>query len=84
MARVVPRIVASLAAYDLKNIQPGTADRAMKVKRDPTFPDTATPARIQVIAVMFSFGPKPAGGQLEWQTKTKETFDFAALAAMLR
>jgi hypothetical protein len=33
---------------------------------------------------MFSFGPKPAGAQLEWQTKVKESFDFAALAAMLR
>lgn len=84
MARVVPRIVDSLATYDLTNIQPGPAERAMKVKRDPGFPDMATPNRIQVIAVMFSFGPKPAGAQLEWQTKTKESFDFAALAAMLR
>jgi hypothetical protein len=56
----------------------------MKVKRDPTFPDMATPNRIQAIAVMFSFGPKPAGAQLAWQTKTKESFDFAALATMLR
>jgi hypothetical protein len=84
MARATPRILDSLAAFDLTNIQPGPAGRAMKVKRDPTFPDMSTPNRIQVIAVMFSFGPKPAGAQLEWQTKVKESFDFAALAAMLR
>ncbi len=84
MARTAPRILESLAVYDLKNIQPGSAERAMKVKRDPTFPDAATPDRIQVIAVMLSFGPKPVGAQLDWQAKTKESFDFAALAALLR
>jgi alpha-tubulin suppressor-like RCC1 family protein len=84
MARVAPRIMDSLAAYDLQNIQPGPAERAMKVTRDPAFPDMSTPNRIQVIAVMFSFGPKPTGAQLDWQTKVKESFDFAALAAMLR
>lgn len=84
MARVVPRIVDSLATYDLTNIRPGPAERAMKVIRDPSFPDMSTPNRIQVIAVMFSFGPKPTGAQLEWQRKVKESFDFAALAAMLQ
>jgi hypothetical protein len=84
MARTVPLIVDAMANYDLKNLQPGTADRAMKAKRDPSFPDMSAPNRIQVIAVMFSFGPKPAGALLDWQTKTKESFDFAALAAMLQ
>ncbi|MEO6010153.1 MAG: hypothetical protein ABIU38_19055, partial [Vicinamibacteraceae bacterium] len=84
MTRVVPRIMESLAAYDLQNIKPGPAERAMKMKRDPAFLDAAALNRIQVIAVMFSFGPKPTGAQLEWQAKTKESFDFAALAAMLR
>jgi alpha-tubulin suppressor-like RCC1 family protein len=84
MTRVVPRIMASLAAYDLQNIQPGPAERAMKVKRDPAFPDMSTPNRIQAIAVRLSFGPKPAGAQLDWQTKAIESFDFASLAAMLR
>jgi alpha-tubulin suppressor-like RCC1 family protein len=84
MTRAAPRIMDSLAAYDLTNIQPGTADQAIKVKRDPSFPDMSTPNRVQAIAVMFSFGPKPTGAQLEWQTKVKESFDFAALAAMLR
>jgi hypothetical protein len=84
LARTVPLLIDAMATYDLKNLQPGSADRAMRAKRDPAFPDPSSPNRIQVIAVMFSFGPKPTGAQLEWQTKTKETFDFAALAAMLQ
>lgn len=82
MNRVAPRLIDALAQYDLKNIQPGPADRAMKAKRDPAFPDASN--RIQVIAVLFSFGPNPTGPQLEWRTKVIESFDFAALAAMLR
>ena len=73
-----------LATFELQNLRPGDAAQALKVKRDPAFPDYATPNRIQVIAVLFSFGPQPAGAQLDWQTKVKESFDFAALAAMLR
>ena len=84
MARTVPLILDAMATYDLTNLQPGPADRAMKAKRDPSFPDASTPNRIQVIAVLFSFGPRPAGAQLDWQTRTKESFDFAALAAMLQ
>ena len=84
LARTVPLIMDAMATYDLKNLQPGPADKAMRVKRDPAFPDTSTPNRIQVIAIVFSFGPKPTGAQLDWQTKTKESFDFAALAAMLQ
>lgn len=37
-----------------------------------------------LLAVAFSFGPKSIGAQLDWQTRTKASFDFAALAAMLR
>ena len=77
-------MIDAMASYDLKNLQPGPAERAMRAKMDPTFPDMSAPNRIQVIAVMFSFGPKPAGVQLDWQTKTRESFDFAALAAMLK
>ena len=84
MARTVPLILDAMATYDLTNLRPGPPDRAMKAKRDPSFPDPSTPNRIQVIAVMFSFGPRPTGAQLDWQTRTKESFDFAALAAMLQ
>ena len=77
-------MIDAMAAYDLKNLQPGPAERAMQAKRDPSFPDRSAPNRIQIIAVTFSFGPKPAGAQLDWQNKTKESFDYAALAAMLK
>lgn len=83
-ARSAPLALDRMAAYDLANLQPGPAERAMRVKRDPSFPNMSEPNRIQVIAVMFSFGPKPAGAQLEWQTKVKESFDLAALAALLQ
>ncbi len=84
MARTAPVILDKMAHYELTNLQPGTADRAMRAKRDPSFPDPSTPNRVQVIVVLFSFGPRPAGAQLEWQAKVKETFDFAALAALLQ
>ena len=83
MERTVPLILDRMAMFDLTNLQPGSAERAMKVKRDPSFPDPSLPNRIQVIAVMMSFGPKPAGAVLDWQTKTKQSFDFAALANLL-
>lgn len=83
MDRTVPLILDKMAMFDLSNLQPGSAERAMKVKRDPSFPDPSSPNRIQVIAVMFGFGPRPTGAVLEWQTKTRESFNFAALAAML-
>jgi hypothetical protein len=56
----------------------------MRFKPDPTFPDTSTPDRIQVITIAFSQDPDPR--QVErraWQQRVKETFDFAALAALL-
>ncbi len=83
-ARTVPLILDRMADAELKNLQPGPAGRAIKVKRDPSFPDTKAPNRIQVITVMLSFGPKPAGAQLDWQNKVTSSFDFAALAAMLQ
>jgi hypothetical protein len=83
MARVAPLIVDALATYDLTKLGPGPAERAMRAKPDPAFPNAATPNRIQVITVMLSFGPKPAGAQLDWQTRAIAAFDFAGLAALL-
>ena len=84
LARSVPLILDAMAAYDLKNLQPGPAERAMRVKRDPAFPETSAPNRVQVIAIAFSFGPKPTGAQLDWQTRTKQSFDYSALAALIK
>ena len=70
------------AQYELTNLKPGTADAAMSFKRDPSFPDVSSPNRIQVITVMFSFDSDPAAKA--WGARVKETFDFAALAALLK
>ena len=73
------------AQYDLTNLTPGSADNAMSFKRDPSFPDFTNPNRVQVITVAFSYDPDPK--QVErraWQTRVKETFDFAALAALIK
>ncbi len=83
-ARIVPLILDQTANAELRNLQPGPAERAIKVKRDASFPDMKTPNRIQVITVMLSFGPKPARAQLDWQNQVTSSFDFAALAAMLQ
>lgn len=84
MARVAPRLLDARARFDLENIQPGPAERAMRIKPDPAFPDPKAPNRVQVIAVRLSFGPKPAGAQADWQAKATAAFDFAALAALLQ
>jgi hypothetical protein len=83
-ARTVPLILDQMANAELRNLQPGSAERAVKVKRDRSFPDMKAPNRIQVITVMLSFGPKPAGAQLDWQNKVTSSFDFATLAALLQ
>jgi hypothetical protein len=72
------------AQYELTNLRPGAAAHAMSVKRDPSFPDFADPNRIQVITVLFSEDPDPQqAARRAWQTRVKETFDYAALAALL-
>jgi alpha-tubulin suppressor-like RCC1 family protein len=85
MESVSNRMSDLRAQYDLTNLKPGTADAAMSFKRDPAFPDFADPNRIQVITVAFSYDPDPK--QVErraWQTRVKETFDYAALAALIK
>lgn len=84
LARLAPRTLEAMAAYDLTNIQPGPAERAMKVKYDPTFPDASALNSVQAIAVSLSFGPKPTGAQLDWKTKAIEGLDLPALAALIR
>jgi hypothetical protein len=82
---VTPRMADLRAQYELTNLKPGAADQAISVTRDPAFPDPADPNRIQVISVLISHDPDPK--QVErraWQTRIKETFDFAALAALIK
>lgn len=85
MEKAGPLIAAASARYYLTNLQPGPADRAISFKPDPAFMDTGRTDRVQMIAVSFSEDPDPK--QVErraWQKRVKETFDFAALAALLK
>jgi len=76
------RMAELRAQYDLTNLKPGAADNAMSYKRDPAFPDFTNPNRIQVITVTFSLETDPA--RRAWQTRVKETFDFAGLARLVK
>jgi hypothetical protein len=85
LEKASPLMDDARAQYDLTNLKPGDAEHAMSVKADPTFPDFTTPNRIQVITVLFSFGVDPKSATMaEWAQKTKESFDFSALVALLR
>ena len=85
MERVSPLISDALAQYQLVSLKPGDRDRAIAFKPDPSFPNYAEPNRIQLITVMFSQDPDPKQTvRRAWQQKAKETFDFAALAALLK
>ena len=85
MERAAPLITEALAAYDLANLQAGPAERAISVKPDPAFPDFTDPNRIQMIAITFSVDPDPKNVERRaWQQRIKDTFDYAALAALLK
>ncbi|MFN7980640.1 MAG: hypothetical protein U0Q11_02175 [Vicinamibacterales bacterium] len=74
------------ANYALVNLKPGTPERAMAFKPDPVFPDFSNPFRPQVILVNFWSKSEPADNSPRsvWLRKAKETFDFPAVAALLR
>ena len=83
--RSAPLIADAIARYDLTNLRAGPAERAISVKPDPSFPDFKEPNRIQLIAVMFSMDPNPRNTERrEWQQRVKDTFDYTALAALLK
>lgn len=80
-----PLVADANAQYQLMSLEPGDAAHAISVKRDPAFPDTTTPNRVQVVTVAFFFTTDPRDTTLfAWGQRTKESFDFAALAALLR
>ena len=74
------------AEYDLTNLKPGRTEDAMAWKPDPSFPDFRDPFRPQLIMVNFwsKSDPKDDSPRTLWLRKARETFDFAALAALLR
>jgi hypothetical protein len=85
MERAAPLITEAMAAYDLTNLQAGPAERAISVKSDPAFPDVRDPNRIQMIAIAFSEDPDTKNAERRaWQQRVKDTFDYAALAALVK
>ena len=85
MERASLPMQAATAEYELTSLRPGDADHAMGVKADPTFPDMKDAMRIQMITVMFSFqqDPRRATGP-GWGQRIQDSFDFAALAGLIR
>ena len=80
-----PLISTASARYDLENLQPGSAERAISFKPDPAFMESGRADQVQMIAITFSEDPDPT--QVErraWQQRVKDSFDFAALAALLK
>jgi alpha-tubulin suppressor-like RCC1 family protein len=85
MERASLPMEAATAEYELTNLRPGDADHAMGVKADPAFPDMKDPLRIQMITVMFSFQQDPRTTPAQgWGQRIKDSFDFAALAGLIR
>jgi alpha-tubulin suppressor-like RCC1 family protein len=83
--RVALAVQALMAEYDLTNLRPGDAAQAISAKPDPSFFDATDPNRIQLITVMFSANTGPAfPNGAAWGEQTRQTFEFAALAAPLR
>ena len=85
MEKAGPLMATATARYELANLQPGPADRAISFKPDPAFMETGRTDRVQMIAITFSEDPDPK--QVErraWQQRVKDSFDFAALAALLK
>jgi hypothetical protein len=82
LERASPQMDAARADYQLTNLKPGPAERAMSIKPDPSFPDVKTPTRIQLITLLFSIPPHAK--QADWEQRVKDAFDFQALAALLK
>ena len=71
------------ARFALENLKPGDMDNALAFKADPGLPERKDINRIQVISVrLASKGQEEGRG--EWMKAVQGSFDFAALAAMLK
>ena len=70
----------------LENLKPGARTRPWRSSPIPAFPDYSSPNRIQLITVAFraSADCDKSSPRAKWLKRTQDTFDFAALAALLR
>ena len=71
------------AQFALENLKPGDLSNALAYKADPAMPDRKDINRIQVISVWLA-SKGESEGRGEWIKAVKDSFDFAALAAMLK
>ncbi len=72
------------AQYQLENLKPGDMSNALAYKADPALPDRKDGNRIQLISVTFSPAISKRAPHSEWLKSAQDSFDFAALAAMLK
>jgi alpha-tubulin suppressor-like RCC1 family protein len=86
-SRVAPEVAALQDDFELKLIRPGEASHASNYKDDPTFYDSADPGRIQIITLQFDadYSRETTLQQTKaWMDRVMETFDYAALKALIR
>lgn len=85
MERASIAITAATNRHRLERLRPGTADRAVRVKPDPSWSERARPDRLHVILVHVSRDPNATQTvRGAWQQHVKATLDVAALATLLR
>ena len=74
------------AEFDPVNLRPGTADKALAFKTDPTFPDYSDPNRVQLLTIVFwaKADRREVTPRGTWLQRAQDTFDFPALAALLK
>jgi hypothetical protein len=85
--RVSPEVADLRYEFDLKLIRPGDAAKASEFKEDPTFYDKSEQSPIQIITVRYSadYSRETTLAQARaWMAKVMETFDYAALKALVR
>jgi hypothetical protein len=75
-------VLYATAEFELYHIKPGDAAHAIAFKPDPTFPDPRQPDKVQLITVMVSKG-KERNGAVQWMDRTRATFDWKGIAALL-
>jgi hypothetical protein len=77
-------VLTGLAFFATRDRQPAAA-ADFADQGQPFFPDFKDPNRIQMIAIVFSVDPDPKNVERRaWQQRVKDTFDYAALAALLK
>jgi hypothetical protein len=78
--RSVDPVLYAMSEYALFHVKPGTTETAMEFKEDPDFPDRKS-SRVQLITAKVQESGVPERKQ--WMQRTKDSIDWASLAALL-